>query len=198
MDGACDDRKLALRGLLRQKLMQMDAGELARRSQLAAERVTATREFRAATAVMLFLPLKYEIDARPIALKAWQAFKTVTVPLVGYEQKHMLPVVIRSLEEPLVADRYGVATPRSAEPFPVEMIDLVVVPGLGFDREGRRIGRGSGFYDRFLSQARFAGKTCGLALAEQVVDEVPCAGHDVRLDMLVTDGEVMRFAQRVV
>ena len=194
MDGSCDDRKLALRSQLRQQLMQMDAAEMAARSQAAAEQLVATAEFRAASAVMLFLPLKYEIDARPIALKAWQSFKTVTVPRVGYEQKHMIPVVIRSLEEPLISDRYGVSTPRSAEPFPIEMIDLVVVPGLGFDRQGHRIGRGSGFYDRFLSQPKFHGTTCGLALSEQVVNHVPCAAHDVRLDMLATDREVVRFA----
>ena len=197
MGESCDQSKLALRAQLRQKLMALDAAQLSARSHAAAERLIATPAFRAATAVMLFLPLKYEIDARPVALKAWQAFKTVTVPLVGYEQKHMIPVVIKSLEESLVSDRFGVRTPRAAEPFPVEMIDLVVVPGLGFDRAGHRIGRGSGFYDRFLSQPRFRGTTCGLGLHEQVVGQVPCAAHDVRLDMLVTDREVMRFATKV-
>jgi len=198
MTESCDDRKMTLRAQLRRQLMALDADVLARRSADAAAQLIATPEFRAASAVMLFLPLKYEIDARPIALRAWQEFKTVTVPLVSYEQKHMIPVVIRSLDEPLVPDRYGVHTPRSAEPFPIEMIDLVVVPGLGFDRDGHRIGRGSGFYDRFLAQPRFRGTTCGLALREQVVSEVPCVATDVRLDMLVSDSQVLRFAEKAV
>jgi len=133
--------------------------------------------------------------ARPIALKAWQKCKTVTVPLVGYEQKHMIPVLLRSLDEPMNVDRYGVTTPGTGKPFPMMDIDMVIVPGLGFDTDGRRIGRGGGFYDRFLAHPSFTGITCGFALDEQIVDEVPTACHDVTLDMLVTDARELRFAK---
>jgi 5-formyltetrahydrofolate cyclo-ligase len=119
---------------------------------------------------------------------------TVTVPLVGRAQKHMIPVVVRSLEEPMDADHYGVHWPRSCEPFPIEMLDLVVVPGLGFDRQGHRIGRGGGFYDRFLAQPSFQATTCGLAIREQIVERVPAVDHDAPLDMLSTDTELIRFA----
>jgi 5-formyltetrahydrofolate cyclo-ligase len=190
---AQQNEKKALRARLRQRLRALDAGTIHDRSQAAAERLVATEAFRGAGAVMLFLPLAHEADARPIALRAWQQGKTVTVPLVSYEQKHMLPVTVRSLDEPMETDGYGVRSPQMGEPYPVELIDLMVVPGLGFDEAGQRIGRGGGFYDRFLSQPEFHGVTCGLALDEQVIDSVPVNAHDVQLDMLTTDQRVLRF-----
>ena len=186
--------KHALRSELRQRLAGIDASRLADASRRACERLAVTEEFRRASAIMLFLPLRYEIDARALALRAWQDGKTVAVPLVGHLQRHMLPVIVRSLEEPMDADQYGVQTPRGCEPFPIDMLDLVVVPGLGFDRQGRRIGRGGGFYDRFLAQQALRATTCGLAVAEQIVARIPAADHDVPLDMLATDMEVLRFA----
>lgn len=190
------DHKRALRAALRQRLMSLTPGELHDRSAAATRRLAETGEFRRAKAVMIFLPLRYEVDACPVALKGWQAGKVVTVPLVSYQQKHMIPVTLRSLDDPMDTDGYGVRTPTTQEPYPIELIDLVVVPGLGFDREGGRIGRGGGFYDRFLSQESFRGVACGLALSDQVIDSVPRHEHDVPLDMLVTDEGVLRFGGR--
>jgi len=188
------EHKKALRADLREQLRRIDAQELRRRSADAAARLTHTDAFAGAGAIMIFLPLAYEIDARPVAVRAWQTGKTVTVPQVGYAQRRMIPLEIRSLAEPMDTDRHGVQTPTHGRPIPVEMIDLVVVPGLAFDRAGHRLGRGGGFYDRFLSQPDFHGAACGLGLDEQLVDRVPATGHDVALDMLVTDEQVLMFS----
>lgn len=185
--------KKAVRAQLREVLRAMDPAELHRRSAAAADRLVSTVEFQRAAALMIFLPLPYEIDAQPIAIRAWQAGKTVTVPYVHHTQRHMLPLEINALDEPMHTDRIGVRTPRRRRPIPVDMIELVVVPGLGFDADGRRLGRGGGFYDRFLSRPDFHGMTCGLALEQQIVDRVPAAAHDVDLDMLVTDEQLLRF-----
>ncbi len=179
--------------MLRQQMQGIDAAELRRRSAVACERLMATAVFDRAAALMLFLPLAHEVDAQPIAVRAWQLAKTVTVPRVGYEQRHMIPIEIRSVGEPMDTDRLGVRTPAAGRPFPPELLDLIVVPGLGFDELGRRLGRGGGFYDRFLSTSGFVGLTCGLGLDEQVIDRVPAAAHDVSLDMLVTDERTLSF-----
>jgi 5-formyltetrahydrofolate cyclo-ligase len=76
---------------------------------------------------------------------------------------------------------------------PVADIDLVIVPGLAFDASGNRLGRGRGFYDRFLSHREFHGVICALALEEQFMDEVPAEELDVKMHMLVTDARVRRF-----
>jgi 5-formyltetrahydrofolate cyclo-ligase len=108
----------------------------------------------------------------------------------------MLPIEIRSLSDDVSETPLGIREPAQGVPIPVANIDLVVVPGLGFDRDGNRIGRGRGFYDRFLAHRDFQGTSCALALEEQVVDHVPSEDMDVQVDMLVTDTEIRRFSQR--
>ena len=191
-------RKRVLRQRLGAVLREIDAERLHEASIAAANCLTATDAFRQAESIMIFLPLRHEIDARPIALRAWQEGKTITAPLVGVAQKNIIPVEVRSFEEPMDEDRYGVMTPRGGRPFPVEMLDLVVVPGLGFDRDGHRLGRGCGYYDRFLAQPTMRAVTCGLAMDVQVVEQVPVGPYDVPMDMLVTDLELLEFNHRAV
>jgi 5-formyltetrahydrofolate cyclo-ligase len=68
------------------------------------------------------------------------------------------------------------------------LLDVVVVPGLAFTADGRRLGQGGGHYDRFLVRLRADCVTVGAAFAEQLVDDLPTEDHDVRLDLVVTDG----------
>jgi 5-formyltetrahydrofolate cyclo-ligase len=190
------ERKKSLRAELRDQLRQLDAVTIKTRSRAAADRLVGLDVYDAAQTIMLFLPLRHEVDATPIAIRAWQAGKTVAVPLVSYEQRHMIAVEIRSLSEPMATDHYGLRTPVSQRPIPVESLDLVVVPGLAFDAQGGRLGRGGGFYDRFLGQRSFAGKACGYAFDEQLVESVPTTDTDVPLDLLVTDERVLQFNHR--
>jgi len=82
------------------------------------------------------------------------------------------------------AGAHGVWEPRGGEPAPPP--DLVLVPGLAYDRAGFRLGRGGGFYDRWL--AAWPGvRTLGLAFHCQVVDTLPCEGHDIRVDAVLTE-----------
>ncbi len=105
----------------------------------------------------------------------------------------MLPIEIRSLTSDVRDGMMGIREPLAGFPIPVADIDLVIVPGLGFDQQGNRLGRGRGFYDRFLSHRDFRGVSCALAIEDQVVEHVPNAPNDVRVDMLVTDKQARRF-----
>ena len=80
---------------------------------------------------------------------------------------------------------------------PIEEIDLVVAPGLGFDRKGNRIGRGGSYYDRFFTNKGLRAIKCGFSFEEQVVDTVPTDERDIQMDMLVTDDEVIYFNKEV-
>jgi 5-formyltetrahydrofolate cyclo-ligase len=105
----------------------------------------------------------------------------------------MLPVEIRSLTDDLVVSGMGIREPITGIPFPISLIDLVIVPGLGFDEFGGRLGRGRGFYDRFLAHPDFRGVACGLAFEQQLLPSVPVGPLDRRVDMLVTEESVRRF-----
>lgn len=85
--------------------------------------------------------------------------------------------------------------PKQSQQIPLEKIDGILVPGVVFDREGGRMGRGKGYYDRAL--ARFGGNKVGVCFALQVYAEVPREPWDVSMDMLITEKESLRFsAQR--
>jgi hypothetical protein len=101
---------------------------------------------------------------------------------------------IQSLQTSMTTSNAGVREPVSGQPMPVNLIDLVIVPGLGFTTDGHRIGRGMGFYDRFLAQPEFVGLSCGYGFEEQVIERVPVLDHDMSLSMLCTDRGIRRFA----
>lgn len=185
--------KKALRTSIKTRLQQLGANEIARRSIGAARQLLAEPEYRQAEVVMVYLSLPTEADTTPLVLDAWRQRKRVLAPQIGWESRCMMPVQIRNLDTDVATNEYGVREPARGAPCPIELIDLVVVPGLGFDGTGNRLGRGRGFYDRFLGNAKFRGVACGFALEEQVVDGIPTNERDVPVSMLVTDTTVRRF-----
>jgi len=190
--------KAAVRRQLREMLEAMPEGERHVKSLGACSLIGASPEFHAARVVMLFLSGPNEIDTASLALKCWQEGKTVVVPKVSWDQRRMLPTEITSLNTDLAITGPGVREPVSGKPIPVDFIDLVVVPGLGFTPTGYRIGRGMGFYDRFLAQPEFLGVSCGLAFEEQIVEQLPVLDHDMPLSMLATNRGIRRFASHCI
>jgi 5-formyltetrahydrofolate cyclo-ligase len=190
--------KKDLRHHLRQVVSAISPEELHQRSIRACNLLTGTPEYERAEIVMVFLSLPTEIDTTSLVLHTWRNLKRVLAPKVSWEQRRMLPIEIRSLSDDVSESPLGIREPAQGVPFPVAHIDLVVVPGLGFDFHGNRIGRGRGFYDRFLAHRDWRGVACGLAFEEQVADQVPIDDRDMRVDMLVTDQNVRRFASQPV
>jgi 5-formyltetrahydrofolate cyclo-ligase len=186
--------KPAIRRMLREKLAAIPLVQRHAKSVAACSLVTGIPEFTQARVVMLYLSTEEEVDTCPLALRCWQEGKTVVVPKVSWDQRRMLPVEISSLQTGMTSTGPGIREPIAGKPIPTDLIDLVIVPGIGFTATGHRLGRGMGFYDRFLAQPDFIGRTCGLAFEEQIIDTVPVLDHDIPLSMLVTDRGIRRFA----
>ncbi|HEY4329617.1 MAG TPA: 5-formyltetrahydrofolate cyclo-ligase, partial [Phycisphaerae bacterium] len=147
-------------------------------SVAACHQLLATREFKNAQMIMIFLSMPTEVETSTLAVKAWQACKSVAVPRVDWESKRMEPVEIRSLDVGMKTTGPGVGgggggvrEPVTGTTVPLGLIDMIVVPGMAFDRRGYRVGRGRGFYDRFLSQQDFQGIRCALCFQEQLQEE---------------------------
>lgn len=190
--------KPAIRRQLKEALAAHPVADRHARSLAACSLLSSSPEFQAAKVVMLYLAMAEELDTASLALKCWQAGKTVVVPKVSWDQKRMMPTEITSLTTGLTTTGPGVREPVSGKPIPTDFVDLVVVPGLGFSPSGYRIGRGMGFYDRFLAQPSFVGVSCGLAFELQVLQQLPILEHDVPLGMLVTETGIRRFATNCI
>src|SRR6266480_4028685 len=124
--------KALIRRQLREKLSQMTDAVRHAKSISACSLVVASPEFSSARVVMLYLSMPLEVDTSNLALRAWQAGKTLVVPKVSWDQRRMLPTEITSLTSGLTTTGQGMREPMSGNPIPLDLIDLVIVPGLGF------------------------------------------------------------------
>jgi 5-formyltetrahydrofolate cyclo-ligase len=141
------------------------------RSLAACQNLIATREFRNAQLIMIFMSMAQEVETSTVAIKAWQEGKSIAVPRVDWNAKRLDPVEIRSLEVGMQTTGPGIREPIEGKVVSLGLIDMVVIPGLAFDMRGYRVGRGRGFYDRFLSQQDFQGVRCALCFHEQLLAE---------------------------
>jgi 5-formyltetrahydrofolate cyclo-ligase len=185
--------KKELRTKLRRVLASLSAERIAEQSRRAAQHLFAQPEYASCEIMMIYLSLPTEADTTHIVLQAWQDRKKIVAPQVSWDSRQMTPVEIRDLDEDVGQNQFGIREPIRGMPIPIELIDLVIVPGLAFDPFGNRLGRGRGFYDRFLGKASFRGVACGFALEDQVVDSIPSGPHDQKVSLLVTDQKVRRF-----
>jgi 5-formyltetrahydrofolate cyclo-ligase len=190
-------RKAQLRKQIRCLLDGLEESEVAARSRLVHERLFATPWWGEARWVFVYIAMSVEVDTAPIVARAYLEGRQVAIPRMEGEQIAFYRYEGRTRR--LIPNQFGILEP-DPQWVPVDPQGLaegpllVLVPGLAFDRGLRRIGRGKGYYDRFLARARCGPRPClavGLALAEQVVEEVPAGLLDQRLDGLVTDRELL-------
>jgi len=183
-----------------------------RRSVASAEVARRLRDLpavRDAQTVMAFISMAREIDTWPILQWAWEAGKRVAVPRVeppgedGVRRIVAVTLDVADIDEiaahPAVrVGAYGILEVPEAVPLDPSALDVVVVPCQAIDRQGRRLGKGSGFYDRFLADARLRAPAVAVAFQEQVVDEVPVGRDDWPMTAAVTDAETLWFATSAV
>jgi 5-formyltetrahydrofolate cyclo-ligase len=182
--------KAGLRARIRALLAAVPAGERTVRSAAACGRIEGWAPFRAARCVMLFLSLPDEIDTSVLVDAAFAAGKRVVVPRVERQARAIVPIAIRGLGD--TAPRtLGIREPSNGPAVDLGEIDVVVVPGLAFDRRGARLGHGAGYYDRL-----FAGRDAppplrvALGYAFQVVERVPETPADRRVHAVATEDEL--------
>jgi len=192
--------KAELRGHMERVLGEIDPQELPRRSATVAARFQETAAWRRAGVVLCFLSMPHELDTSGILQGAHGSGKRIAVPRIQGDviRFFYLPAGAPPDAGKLPRDRWGIPVPRPEwEPLglrPGTRV-LVAAPGLAFDRAGNRLGRGKGFYDRFLQGARAALHgdlaTIGVCFSEQLLEDVPHTERDQRLDGVVTDTETV-------
>jgi len=194
VDQYLKDQKKQLRRQMRQLLKQVRPQQRQQASKRAAETLCQADEYRRSRTIMVFLAMPTEIDTVPVIERAFDEGKVVCAPRVDWRQHLMRPIRITSLTEGLVETEYGYLEPGDGPVVAIDQIDLVLVPGLAFDLQGNRLGRGAGFFDRFLSDPRCRAFSTGYAFQFQVVSRVPCGPNDRRIDALVTEQRFVRFS----
>jgi len=190
------DEKRELRRQVLAKRALLTDEERSLKSQQILSKVLELPEYREARSVMTFLNFRDEVETTGLARKILEDGKQLVVPRCGPDRE-LIPAQITDLEKDLEPGMWGIREPKKDSLARVnpEIIDLVIVPGVAFDLSGGRLGYGGGYYDRFLPRLRKDVKRLGLAFSCQLVEKVPRGEHDLPLDILVTEDEVIRYNQ---
>jgi len=181
-------RKRAVRRAAIERRDLLSVQERSDKSERIVEGVLSLPEVEAAGTVMAFWSFGSEVETSALIERLHQAGKRVVLPRIAEGE---IAAVAYAPGDPVTATSFGAMEPAGADVVTAEDVDVVIVPGVAFDRRGGRVGYGGGFYDRLFSRAP-AVPAVAVAFAVQLVDEVPQGRSDRRVDAIITEDEVIR------
>lgn len=172
----------------------LTVGDRERKSQKIHALLSALPEFQQAKTIMSFLNFRDEVDTTLLAEEILDSGKRLILPRCA-PQGVLIPAEIHDLKEDIEPGKWEIREPKKeglsqADP---KDIDLIIIPGAAFDRQGNRLGYGGGFYDRFLNRLHPEVPKIALAFACQILLEIPVEPYDLRVDALVTEEGVLWF-----
>lgn len=199
-----EELRKILKSALREKFAQTPPEEIRRLSLDALSHLLQLSVLRKAVTIMLYLEMPREFPASPFMLPLLnQSERRIVIPWC--EENHLrLFRLVSAVEvknpddlDSLCSDRlasgaYGILEPKEELRFRPEFriepnqVDVIILPGLGFDRRCRRLGRGKGYYDRFIANLRSDVPLIGVCFDEQVVERIPTEPHDRPIDYVLT------------
>jgi 5-formyltetrahydrofolate cyclo-ligase len=198
-DTALDQRKAGFRARLKARRAEAHAANGAAIAALAAERFLAAIPVAPGQVVAGYWPMGAELDPRPLLLALQRRGLRIALPAVQKGTRLLQFRLCDDLASPPPGGAYGIPAPDEAAP--QAMPDILLVPLIGFDAAGRRLGMGGGYYDTTLQVLRGSGRASvdkkivavGYAFAVQQVAELPHGAHDERLDWAVTERGALQF-----
>ncbi len=180
--------KSKIRKEIKQKVNKQDDAQRLRKSYLIKEKLFNLAEFKRARCIMFYIATDEEVETSFMIGAAQKIGKKIAVPTILVREKRMIASILKDLKTELAPGPYGILQPKREylRPAPKSKIDLVVVPGLAFDRRGKRLGRGRGYYDKFLASLSAHIPRIGLAFDFQVLNDLPAFSHDISVTKVIS------------
>jgi len=150
--------------------------------------------YKNANNVMLYISFGKEVTMKPIIDDLQNRGKRVFIPVTVPATKALIVSELKSYEDDLVVGHFGIMEPKEEALRPVEpsILDLVIVPGVAFDKNGYRIGYGGGYYDRFLPRLPEKTTTISLAFEMQLIDKIPTSQYDLPVQYIITEEQFIK------
>lgn len=185
--------KERFRQSLRERRAAISEDDFIRKSQRITDRLRQQPEFRQARTIHCYVSMnrRREVNTHPLIRELLAAHKRLVVPVTNFADQNLDHLFLHSFDD-LKQNKWGVLEPETGERCSPEELDLIIVPMVGGDEQGRRIGYGGGFYDRFLQAVNCP--AIGLCFEETIVPELPTEPFDVPLDKILTDQRVIQFS----
>ena len=167
-------------------LKEQNKEERSRKSRLIAEQLWKLPAIQKARGILFYASMPGEVETLAMIEKAFFYGKRVALPIVEQNQRKLIPTLISSMED-VHKKKHGISEPHfdPDKTIAVKDIDAVIVPGVAFDKQYNRLGRGAGYYDRFLSTLPKHVATVGLAFDFQLTESLPVEAHDMRLHQII-------------
>ena len=163
-------------------------------SNYACELLVQTDEFKLAKTILLYYPIKNEISPLSIIEIAKSQGKSIAFPVCNNDSFTLTFKKVNDMLD-LQKSTFGILEPKEhCEIVNIDEHTLCIVPAIAFSKDGHRLGYGKGYYDRFLEN--FPGKSIGFSYSKLLFDNLPKNQHDIPLDMIITESEVLYIAQK--
>ncbi|HOP69302.1 MAG TPA: 5-formyltetrahydrofolate cyclo-ligase [Bacillota bacterium] len=190
--------KRELRKQIFQRRDRLSGEEIREYSRQIARRLYGLPEYRESRVIMFFLSFRSEVDTRSMVEESLARGKEVLVPKALPDSRELIASRLLDCREDLAPGAYGIPEPKESALRVVDplQIDLLIVPGVAFSEDGRRLGYGGGYYDRFFGRLRPEVPLLALAFELQIVPEVPVQPWDRPVDLIVTEKRVIRVGRR--
>lgn len=187
------DKENIRRKILKQRgrMTQEEASIL---SEKIIEKLKKIPVYKTSKTIMLYLSFGNEVDSTKIIEDCFKDGKRVVMPYCRKSDMSITPTEIKDIEMDLSENDMGYKQPKKDSLSPVDPseIDLIIVPGIAFDRKGYRVGFGAGYYDRFLGKLNFELPTIGLAYDFQIIDSfIKMEDYDIPVDYVMTDQRII-------
>jgi 5-formyltetrahydrofolate cyclo-ligase len=168
--------------LLRLRTQKEDTRD--RKSRIIKKQLLRTKVFKKAKVIMFYVALEDEVNTEEMIKEARKLNKIIVVPVCKKNRITIRPCMLDN-NTSLRKGPYGVCEPAVKKSISLKNIDLVIVPGVAFDKKGNRLGRGKGCYDRFLKTIPKDTPSIGLAFDFQIIPSIPAQKHDVNVNKLI-------------
>lgn len=177
--------KELVRQEVRKRLDKLSEQARNQASTRACQLLASQAQWQQARSVLMYAPMGGELDVWPLLEMALGLGKVVALPRYDALTNAYGAFQLKDLANDLEPGRYGIREPKGQSTLlPLNRLDFILVPGLAYDLQGHRLGRGRGFYDRLLGAV--CGTTCGVAFEEQIVRRVPVEPHDSDVNCILT------------
>jgi 5-formyltetrahydrofolate cyclo-ligase len=174
--------KQKIRTTILSKLKTQKKEDRNKKTNIILRKLLRIKAFKRAKRVMFYISLKGEVDTTEMIKEAQKLGKMILVPVC---LNRTIIACILDEKARLQRGPYGVWEPVVKKSVPARDVGLVIVPGLAFDKKGNRLGRGKGYYDRFLSKIPSDVSTIGLAFDFQILPSVPATSTDISVQKVI-------------
>ncbi len=175
-----DQQKKEIRREIREKKKQYSLSEKKANSKIIFEKIEFLEEFKRAKTVLVYWSMPDEVFTHEFVLR-WYKKKKVLLPVVKGDELELK--IFSGPENMIKGEQYGIEEPIGESFYQFNEIDLIIIPGVAFDKENNRLGRGKAYYDKLLKASKAI--KAGVCFDFQFLEVVPTDKHDIKMDTVI-------------